>query len=149
SKLADQVLVPLEGLLEKLGYIGNVDVNCIIDDNGDPWPLEFTMRFGYPAINIESALHEDPIEFLAGLALGDPPDTRKFDDVAVGVVLAIPPYPFGHERAEDTVGVPIWGVTPSVEDSLHFCDVMLADAPKLGSGRIEKEGHLCTAGSYV
>jgi hypothetical protein len=44
SKLADEVLLPLTPQLKKMGYCGNVDVNCIIDDHGCPWSLEFTMR---------------------------------------------------------------------------------------------------------
>ena len=149
SKLADKVLKPLEAQLERIGYVGNIDVNCIVDSDGAPWPLEFTMRFGYPAINIELALHGDPIEFLAGLAAGDPPRSRRLDEVAVGVVLAIPPYPFGHERSEETVGVPIWGVTPALEESLHYCDVMEGRAPAVAEGKVSVEPHLCTAGSYV
>lgn len=150
SKLANRVLKPLEAQLASARYIGNVDVNTIIDDEGNPWPLEFTMRFGYPAINIELALHDgDPIEFLAGLAAGRPPHSRRLDEVAVGVVCAIPPYPFGHERAEDTVGVPIWGITPAREQHLHFCDIEVGEAPELVDGRVGKAAHLCTAGSYV
>ena len=139
SKLADKVLKPLEDRLISLGSIGNVDVNCIIDHEGTPWPLEFTMRFGYPAINIELALHRgDPIEFLAGVASGKPPKTRALDEVAVGVVLALPPYPFGHEKTEEVVGVPIWGVTAGIEDDLH--PVMV---------QIDRNDQLATAGSYV
>ncbi len=150
GRLAKAVLEKLEDRLVSLGYVGNVDVNCIIDEDGTPWPLEFTMRFGYPAINIELALHGgDPIEFLAGLAEGKPPKTRRLDEVAVGVVVALPPYPFGHERAEEVVGVPIWGVTPSIEDRLHFCNVMMGDAPEIGNGTVSREPQLCTAGSYV
>jgi phosphoribosylamine--glycine ligase len=150
SKLAEKVLKPLEPQLARLGYTGNIDVNCIIDDEGNPWPLEFTMRLGYPAINIELALHDgDPIEFLAGLADGKPPRSRILDTVAVGVVLAVPPYPFGHERAEEVVNVPIWGATPSIEDNLHFCDVMQGSVPDIKNGAVEHKSHLATAGSYV
>jgi len=150
SKLADKVLKPLEDRLVRLGYVGNVDVNCIVDDEGTPWPLEFTMRFGYPAINIETALHTDPIEFLAGLAAGDPPRTRRLDTIAVGVVLALPPYPFGHERPDEVVNVPILGVTPGIEERLHFCNVCLGEAPEIGgNGSITRERHLVTSGSYV
>jgi len=150
SVLADKVLSPLEDRLVSRGDVGNVDVTCIVDDDGVPFPLEFTMRFGYPAINIELALHDgDPIEFLAGLAEGKPPKTRRMDEIAVGVVLALPPYPFGHERAEEVVGVPIWGVVPSIEDRLHFCNVMMGEAPEIENGAIGKEAQLCTAGSYV
>jgi phosphoribosylamine---glycine ligase len=148
-KLADKVLKPLEDQLSRLGYVGNVDVNCIVDAEGNPWPLEFTMRFGYPAINIELALHKsDPIEFLACVASGDTPPARQLNTVAVGVVMALPPYPFGHERPEETVNVPIWGITPGIEDNLHFCDVTLGDAPT-GGERGAVEPHLATAGSYV
>lgn len=152
SKLANKVLQPLEDRLVSLGYVGNVDVNCIVDDEGQPWPLEFTMRFGYPAVNIELALHSEPIEFLAGLAAGKPPKSRRLNTVAVGVVLALPPYPFGHERPDEVVNVPIWGVTPGIEDSLHFCNVAVGSAPKVmggGEGGIQAENHLVTSGSYT
>lgn len=139
SKLADRVLKPLEDRIVSLGYVGNVDVNCIVDVDGTPWPLEFTMRFGYPAINIELSLHSgDPVEFLAGVASGKPPKTRALDEVAVGVVLALPPYPFGHEKTEEVVGVPVWGVTAGIEDALH--PVMV---------QIDRNDQLATAGSYV
>lgn len=150
SKLARRVLQPFEEDLVRAGFIGNVDVNCIIDDEGNPWPLEWTIRFGYPAINIETALHSgDPIEFLAGLAAGKPTATRQYDKIAVGVVLAIPPYPFGHEKREETVNVPIWGVAPSIEQSLHFVHVCQGDAPVIEGGKVGREPHLATAGSYV
>ncbi len=120
-----------------MGYVGNVDVNCIVDEDGTPWPLEWTMRLGWPAFNIECALHADPVEFLAGLAAGKPPNTRRLNEVAVGVVLAIPPYPYGHEKPDETVGVPIWGVAPSLEERVHFAEAMM------------DKGQLATAGSYV
>lgn len=150
SKLADKVLRPLEQRLVSSGYIGNVDVNCIVDDEGTPWPLEFTMRFGYPAINIELSLHDgDPIEFLAGVASGKPPSTRRLNEVAVGVVMALPPYPFGHEKTDEVVGVPLWGATPAIESRLHYCNVALGDVPSIDGGGIVKERHLVTSGSYV
>lgn len=139
SKLADKVLKPLEDQLERVGYVGNVDVNCIIDDKGQPWPLEFTMRYGYPAINIELALHDsDPVEFMAGIARGEKPPARNMKDIAVGIVLALPPYPFGHEKPEEVVGVPIWGLAPGMEEQIHFCDVQGGE-----------ENDFATAGSYV
>jgi len=138
SNLADKVLRPFEDQLHSLGYVGNVDVNCIVDDDGNPWPLEFTMRFGYPAINIELALHRsDPIEFLAAVAVGGKPSDRAYDTIAVGVVMALPPYPFGHEKTEEVVGVPVWGVTPGIEDALHACNLQC------------KDEQLATSGSYV
>lgn len=141
SKLAEKVLSPFEDRLVSLGYVGNVDVNCIVDDDGNPWPLEFTCRFGYPAFNLELALHRgDPIEFLAGLAAGKPPKSRALNEIAVGVVMALPPYPY-RENTEETVGAPIWGVTPGIEDNLHFCMAQ--------RGQWDGEPTLMTAGSYT
>lgn len=137
EKLADLVLKPFEDRLVQMGYVGNVDVNCIIDEDGTPWPLEWTTRLGWPAFNIECALHADPVEFLAGLAAGKPPNTRRLNEVAVGVVLAIPPYPYSHAKTEEVVGVPIWGVTPGIEERVHFAQTML------------DKGQLATAGDYV
>jgi len=59
------------------------------------------------------------------------------NEVAVGVVLSLPPYPHGHEKTEEVVGVPVWGVTPSIEARVHFASAM-AD-----------KDQLATAGSYV
>ena len=149
SKIAEKVLQPFEERLVSLGYTGNIDVNCIVDEDGTPWPLEFTCRFGYPAINIELALHGDPIEFLAGLAAGKPPKSRRLNEIAVGVVMALPPYPFGHEKPEEVVNVPIWGVTPSIEEDLHFCMAQVGEAPKISDGVVQKTASLTTAGSYT
>jgi phosphoribosylamine--glycine ligase len=139
SKLAKMVLAPFEDTLVHSGYCGNCDVNCIIDEDGQPWPLEWTVRLGWPAFNIELALHKaDPVEFLAAVASGEKPPARSMNEVAVGVVLALPPYPFPGGRAEEVVDVPVWGVVPSIEDNLHFCNMMAG-----------KDADLSTAGSYV
>jgi phosphoribosylamine--glycine ligase len=138
SKLAKQVLAPFEDRLVSMGYVGNVDVNCIVDEDGTPWPLEFTMRLGWPAFNIEPALHSgDIVEFLAGLCEGKPPNMRRMNEVAVGVVISLPPYPHSHAKTEEVVGVPIWGMVPSIEDRVH-----------LVAAQMEK-GELATAGDYV
>ena len=151
SKLAKMMLEPVEDQLDALGYIGNVDVNCIIDEEGTPWPLEFTMRFGYPAINIETSLFSmDPMEFLAGLAAGKPPaKAHKLNDVAVGVVMAIPPFPFEVPAYKEVVGVPLYGMTESLAEHVHPCEMMQGAAPHSDDGRIENKPCLVTAGDYV
>jgi hypothetical protein len=59
-----------------------------VDEDGTPWLLEFTCRLGWPAFNIELALHKnDPVAFLVGLASdASAPKQRQLDAVAVGVV---------------------------------------------------------------
>jgi phosphoribosylamine--glycine ligase len=138
SKLAQKVLVQLEEPLNRIGYVGNVDVNCIVDEGGNPWPLEFTMRLGWPAFNLETDLFDcDPIEFLHALASGETiRGGRQFDEVATGVVLAIPPYPHPPRDYDDILGVPIFG-TPA--EGWHPCEVQAG----------AEGADYATAGDYV
>lgn len=150
SKLFDKVLGPLEDALSATGHTGDIDVNCIIDKDGNPWPLEFTCRFGYPAVNIQNALHKgDTIEWLMDLLEGR--DARNFvtDTCATGVVLSIPDYPYSRLTGKQVVGIPVYGITESIRESLHPCQMMLATAPNEVDGKIVKEKMWCTAGDYV
>lgn len=148
DKLANRVLKPLEDLLFRIGYIGNVDVNTVIDDDGDPHPLEFTMRCGWPSFNIEQALFSvDSIEFLAALAEGNPPrNAHLMDHPAVGVVLAHGDFPHSHMTRREVVGVPLYDCDEDI-DNLHFTQVMIGEAPH--PPRYDREGCLATAGDYV
>ena len=79
SKLARLVLEPLTDALAAADYCGYIDVNCIIDEHGNPWPLEFTMRPGWPTFNIQQAVHTgDPVEWLMDLAMGQ--DATDLDE---------------------------------------------------------------------
>lgn len=150
SKLADKVLKPLEDALAATGHTGDVDVNCIIDDDGNPWPLEFTMRFGYPAVNIQNALHEgDTAEWLMDLIEGRDAKNFRTDEVATGVVLSMPDYPYSRLTGKQVVGIPVYGITPAIAASLHPCQVMKGIAPIEKDGQIVTEEMWCTAGDYV
>src|SRR5215472_899228 len=149
SKLAKQVLAPFEDMLVSSGFRSNIDVNCIIDEDGQPWPLEWTCRLGWPSTNIELSLWDgDPIEFLASVAKGRPLAAhRRLDEVAVGVVMALPPFPYGHERPGEVVGVPIQDRGRS--DHVHYANAMTAPVPAIENGRVQRPTGLATAGSYV
>lgn len=152
SKLADMVLKPLEAMLAKTGHVGYVDVNCIIDDKGVPYPLEFTMRFGWPCFNIQLALHEgDPAEWLADLALGkkDALPPFKLNEAAVGVVMALPDFPYSSLTAKTVQGVPIYGMDRMEKDALHPLCLMMGAAPIARDGKVATEKMLVTAGDYV
>jgi phosphoribosylamine--glycine ligase len=151
SKLADKVLKPLIPQLEKIGYVGNVDVNCIIDEEGTPWPLEFTTRFGWPSTNIEIALGgKDFIEFLSGVTSGKP--TRSghvLDRIAIGVVMAIPDYPYSHVTRKEVIGVPLYGLTAALAEHWHPCEMMMGEAPHSLAGSVTRGPCMVTAGDYV
>ena len=147
SKLARLVLEPLTDMLEALDYCGYVDVNCIIDEQGKPWPLEFTMRPGWPTFNIQQELHEgDPVEWLMQLALGKDSYSARLGLVAIGVVLSVPDYPYSHLTRKEVVGSPIYGLTPKLEEHAHYCEMMLGEAP---NDQFETIKLPVTAGDYV
>jgi phosphoribosylamine---glycine ligase len=140
SKLARQVLKPLEEDLDRFAYCGYVSVNCIIDKDGHPWPLEFTMRPGYPTINIESAVHTiaDPAERLMLLAQGRDSRSVEIDKIAVGVVVALPSFPHAHSLQKEIDGLPVFG-TEELGDDLHCC--------QMRKGELDYS-RLATAGDY-
>jgi phosphoribosylamine-glycine ligase len=98
SKLADTVLKPMEDLLVELKHIGDVDLNCIIDDKGTPWVLEWTTRFGFPSTPILYHCHKgDPVKWMKDCLTGK--DTLEVDErTAIGVVMAAPPFPYPDEE---------------------------------------------------
>ena len=150
SKLAEKVLLPIVPALEKEDYCGHIDVNCIIDEDGNPWPLEFTTRPGWPTFNIQTELHEgDPVEWMAALAQGE--DLKRFilNKVAVGVVLAIPDFPYSHATSKEVVGIPIYNATSSVWPHIHPCAMMMGMAPMEIEGEIVNAPCPCTAGDYI
>ena len=66
NKIFNQTLRKMEPALAREGYVGYIDVNCIVNANG-VYPLEFTARFGYPTISIQQEGLLTPMgELLAG-----------------------------------------------------------------------------------
>lgn len=150
SRLAKKVLVPLAALLSKANYVGYVDVNCIIDDDGHAWPLEFTMRPGWPTFQIQQELHDgDPLQWLYDLATGKDPKVFQLDTIALGVVLSIPDYPYSHLTRKEVTGIPIYGITEAMRPHIHLCEVMKGTAPLAVGQSIQIVSMPVTAGDYV
>lgn len=150
SKLADKVLRPLEDKIVATGHTGYVDVNCIIDENGDPWPLEFTMRPGWPTFNIQQSLNKgDTVEWLASLCAGRDSRPWGLGTLSAGIVMALPGFPYGKTAIPDMIGVPIQGVTPSLKSRLHPCSIQMGTAPTDRGEEVVEEPCWLTAGDYV
>ncbi len=159
SKLATKVLKPLTSFLQKSNYVGYVDVNCIIDEAGKPWPLEFTMRPGWPTFQIQQQLlwddpsdplkKPDPAQWLYDLATGKDSKPFRSERVAIGAVLSVPDYPYSHMTRKEVVGIPVYGLTPLVRESIHFCEMMMGEAPVARGDNIMMERMPVTAGDYV
>jgi phosphoribosylamine---glycine ligase len=94
NQLFNQTLLKMESKLAEEGYVGYIDVNCIVNGNGI-YPLEFTARFGYPTISIQQAGMTTPIgQFFWDLANGNDPKLRVKSGFQIGVRIVVPPFPF-------------------------------------------------------
>lgn len=141
SKLFDLLLAPLTDYLHLVNFVGDCNVNCIVDDKGKPWPLEFTMRLGWPDFCIrQEVLQGDPLEWMVDLLMGT--DSLEVStDIVVGVVMAHGDFPrTPGDPAEDWTGYPISGVEDMTH--VHFQQVKMGKALGLEGKRI------LTAGTY-
>lgn len=94
NRLFREVVAPLKPYLREIGFRGDFDINCMVNEEG-AWPMEATTRFGYPAVHAQMALHETPWgEFLKAVADGKSCDLRWREGYAVVVLVAVPPFPF-------------------------------------------------------
>jgi phosphoribosylamine---glycine ligase len=94
NQLFNQTLLKMESKLAEEGYVGYIDVNCIVNGNGI-YPPEFTARFGYPTISIQQAGMTTPIgQFFWDLASGNDPKLRVKSGFQIGVRIVVPPFPF-------------------------------------------------------
>lgn len=148
SELAQQVLLPLEAELIRQGYTGYIDVAVIIDKKGNVWPLEFTTRPGWPLFQIQQVLHKEPVEWMCDMLQGRN-TFEPYTDIGLGVVMAIPDFPYNKRPREQLSGFPIWGITEKNRYYLHPAEVMLGAAPELKGGKLVQEPMMVSAGNYV
>ena len=98
NALFNRTLLKMESKLAEEGYVGYIDVNCIVNNNGI-YPLEFTSRFGYPTISIQQEGMLTPIsDFFWELANGLEPKWRTRSGFQIGVRIVVPPFPFDDEE---------------------------------------------------
>lgn len=146
SNLFDDVLRPVTDMLEATGYVGYVDVNCIVDGK-TPFPLEFTMRFGWPHFNLCMALHKgDPINWMADLCAGK--DTLQVEEkICVGTVMATGDYPQCIDSFEKWAGYPIHGKFDW--DDIYLTSGQWGPGPVKIGAKVREEDTFLTAGQYV
>jgi phosphoribosylamine--glycine ligase len=124
NKIFNATLKKMEPKLREERYVGYIDVNCIVNNNGI-YPLEFTSRFGYPTISIQQEGLLTPIaELLYKMADGTLTRFRARSGFQVGVRIVVPPFPFNdpetfESSSKDAV---ILFKTPNRE-GLHIEDV--------------------------
>ncbi len=102
NRLFNQTLKKMETKLAAEGYVGYIYVNCIVNGQGI-YPLEFTSRFGYPTIQIQSDALTQPLsEFFYNMASGSDAGIKVRKGFQVGIRLVVPPYPFRDKQTFDT-----------------------------------------------
>ena len=148
SKLADEVLLPLTPILEDLGYVGYIDNNCIIEENGKPRPLELTMRDGWPLKhNITAMMRGDPVQWMIDLVHGTDSIEAVEGQCCVSVVIALPPFPYQHVVRKDLDGIPVYNAHDT--DHLHLSEVRLgADVPQMEGEAMLRAPSFVTSGEY-
>jgi phosphoribosylamine--glycine ligase len=99
SRLYDETLGKFRSILAEMGFVGYFDINCIANSRGI-YPLEITPRFGYPTISIQmEGITSKWGEFLYALANKQQYALRAQRGFQIGVVVAVPPYPFSDPAA--------------------------------------------------
>ncbi len=103
NRLFNQTLKKMEPKLAEEGYVGYIDLNCIVNGNGI-YPLEFTSRFGYPTISIQQEGMTTPIgEFFHDLAAGTAQKFKVKSGFQIGVRIVVSPFPFDDEATFSSV----------------------------------------------
>src|SRR3989344_2423731 len=128
NNIFNNTLKKMEPKLKEEGYVGYIDINCIVNNYGI-FPLEFTSRFGYPTISIQQEGILMPIsEFLYRIASGNLNKFKTRSGFQIGVRIVVPPFPFRdmetfNNQSKDAV---IIFKKPN-KDGIHIEDVKLVD----------------------
>jgi len=135
NKIFNATLKKMEPKLKEEGYIGYIDINCIVNSYG-MYPLEFTSRFGYPTISIQQEAMITPIgQFLYDLSRGNGTKLKVKSGFQVGVRVVTSPFPFTDTEAFETTSKDAVVVfkKPNME-GIHIEDVKLVNGEWLITG---------------
>lgn len=135
NTLFNQTLLKMEPVLASEGYVGYIDLNCIVNNHGI-YPLEFTSRFGYPTISIQQTGMLTPIgQFFLDLAGGYDPKLKTRTGFQIGVRVVVPPFPFDDDQTFDSFSknsVIVFKKPP--QDEIHIEDVKQVNGQWLVAG---------------
>ena len=94
NELYRATLAKMKDRLAASGYVGYFDINCIAAARAI-YPLECTPRFGYPTLSIQmEGVQSRWGDFLQALATGQSFPLKTKKGFQIGVVVAVPPFPF-------------------------------------------------------
>lgn len=133
DKLTTMALEPLVPLLARVGYVGPLDVNCIVTPD-QAYFLEFTARFGYDALQaLTELLRGGLFEYLWAVATrGNTERMFLKDQIAMAVRLSVPPWPNTtfREGMKDIEGLQVIDAPEEALKHVWFADVKLDEGGK-------------------
>ncbi|MFM0357956.1 phosphoribosylglycinamide synthetase C domain-containing protein [Paraburkholderia nemoris] len=149
ASVFDDTLKPVTDYLHSIEYVGDIDMNCMVDKKGTAWPLEFTCRPGWPAFRIMQACHKgDPVQWMLDLIKGE--NTLKVNtDVAIGVVMAQPDFPYSNATGKEVTGIPVFGMDDVPRNLVSPADMMMGKVASLKNGKVTQIEMPVTCGDYV
>ncbi len=123
-------LEKMKPALIESGYRGYIDINCVANGRGI-YPLEFTARFGYPTIQIQTEGIMNPTgEWLEKLARGESFEFKTKKGFQIGVRLMVPTLfaqAKDHELVEMYHDLPIFFKKKTNFEGIHIEDVKNED----------------------
>ena len=124
NRLFNTTLKKIEPTLKEEGYVGYIDINCIVNGTGI-YPLEFTSRFGYPTIQIQQESMATPMgEFLYKLASGEDFQLKTKKGFHLGARIVVPPFPYKDKKTFNSFAKGAVVVFKKYsEDGIHIEDV--------------------------
>ncbi len=127
NEIFRRTLEKMKVSLAESGYRGYVDINCIANNNGI-YPLEFTCRFGYPTISIQlEGILTPAYEWLSKLARGESFALRTKKGFQVGVVVAVPPFPYADKKEYEIYKDSSILFRKANTEGVHLGEVKLSD----------------------
>jgi len=131
NRIFNETLLKIKERLKEANYVGYIDINCIANARGI-YPLEFTSRFGYPTISIQTEGILTPRgEFLYRLANHENFELKTKKGFQIGVVVALTPYIYVSSYSQDistyhNLSILFRRPNPNLE-GIHLGDVKLVD----------------------
>ena len=134
DKLFEVALLPLTELLQKVDYLGPIDVNCICTKD-KAYFLEFTPRFGHDALQALTELMRKPFfDYLWALQMKRelPPFRSEY---SIAVRLTLPPHPYDlKDIFKNYEGMKVFNIPVEARRHIHLYDVKFEEGEPVTAG---------------
>ena len=130
NTLFNETLAKMLPALKESGYVGYIDINCIVNGRGI-YPLEFTSRFGYPTIHVQlESLLMPAGEWLYKLSQGENFELKTKKGFQVGIEVFVPTH-FAKSKDKEIIEIyrdlPIFFKKRVNLEGIHIQDIKSVD----------------------